>query len=111
MNISLYVCCDNNVLSGFASCARISIAIGARQEEEDDRGNRVVLADHLVVGRGDPLEEPGRAGRVLVRRSLVKDGGPLGEKRHVAAPEADWALNQAWKAPGLTTRTLKSISA
>ena len=40
----------------------------AGQAEEDERRDDVALADHLVVGGGQPLQQPGPLGLLLLRR-------------------------------------------
>ena len=58
------------------------------EHEEDERGDEVQVADDLVVGGGDPLDD-GLAGRQLARaRRLAQDGGRLGgeDRPSVAAP-------------------------
>ena len=77
----------------------------ARQEEEDDGGDRVVLADHLVVGRGDPLHEPRGAG------ASCSCAGPSSKTAGRSAisvmpppPRRTGCSTRIWKAPGVTTR-------
>ena len=62
---------------GSNSSARMSSAMHAADAEEDERGDEVQVADHLVVGGGDPLDDRGALGdarardRPALRRSAV----------------------------------------